>query len=77
MHTLVRRVSQQVLAGEPVGRYLALPRELLLVVLMSQYARLGAQSPLRLLTVELVREHLLFARLAPDFAGLGRLLALD
>ena len=76
VHPLVRRVSQQALAGEPAGRYLALPLELLLVVLMSQHARLGAQSPLRMLNVELLREHVLCTRLAPGLPGLGRLLAL-
>jgi alpha-tubulin suppressor-like RCC1 family protein len=77
VHPLVRRVSQQVLAGEPIGRYLALPREQLLAVLMSQHARLGAQSPLRLLTVELLREHVLFTRLPVGFTGLGRMLTLN
>lgn len=76
VHPLVRRVSQQVLAGEPVGRYLPLPPGLLLAVLMSQHARLGARSLLRVLTVELLRVHVLFVRLPPDFAGLSRLLAL-
>ena len=77
VHPLVRRVSQQVLAGEPIGRYLALPPGLLLAVLMSQHTRLGAQSPLRMLTVELLREHVLPTRLPVAFAGLGRVLAFN
>jgi alpha-tubulin suppressor-like RCC1 family protein len=75
VHPLVRRVSQQVLAGCSAGRYLPLPPELVLAVLMSQHARLGAWSPLRGITVEVLREHVLFARMAPQSRGLRTLLA--
>ena len=74
VHPLVRHVSRQLLAGEPAGRYLPLPRGLVLSVLMSQHARLGARSPLRVLGWEVLRQHILAARLPLESTGLSALL---
>lgn len=76
VHPLVRRVSQQALGGEPAGRYLPLPQALVLAVLMSQHARLGSLSPLRVLGVEVLREHVLCAGVSAHTRGLSAMLTL-